>query len=173
MPDKDAYSDEWYTPPQLVRRLGAFDLDPSAAPPPHPRHAKTNWTKKDGGLDRQWFGRVWLNPPYSEVAVWLEKLIAHGDGIALVNAWTEREWFRRAASRSALVLFPTGRIGFWRKDIQAVESGCIGSALIAFGATNATALRELGCPGVLCKPVISDALRANSQTAKAANLSNE
>ena len=27
------YSDEWYTPPEIIRALGEFNLDPCAAPP--------------------------------------------------------------------------------------------------------------------------------------------
>lgn len=27
------YSDEWYTPPEIIEALGEFDLDPCAAPP--------------------------------------------------------------------------------------------------------------------------------------------
>jgi hypothetical protein len=62
---REPYDDEWYTPPDLVKSLGSFDLDPCAGPM---RHAKRNLRRK--GLSAAWRGRVWLNPPYSTVHLW-------------------------------------------------------------------------------------------------------
>ena len=58
------YSDEWYTPPTVPQSLGVFDLDPAAAPM---LHAREKWGPGVDGLAREWQGRVWLNPPYSNV----------------------------------------------------------------------------------------------------------
>lgn len=55
--------DEWLTPPEIIRALGEFDLDP-CAPIVRPWDmAKAHYTELDNGLIRPWHGRVWLNPP--------------------------------------------------------------------------------------------------------------
>lgn len=61
-------TDTWISPPAIIEALGgvdSFDLDPCAAegqPWPTARH---HFTVVDNGLLQRWFGRVWLNPPYS------------------------------------------------------------------------------------------------------------
>lgn len=85
----------WLTPPHITNALGAFDLDPCAAPSPRPwptaaRHIEL----PEDGLAADWDGRVWLNPPYSFAAwKWLAKLAEHGRGTALVFARTETAGF--------------------------------------------------------------------------------
>jgi len=56
--------DEWLTPPEILRALGSFDLDPcSPINRPWPT-ARVHYTITDDGLSRPWMGRVWFNPPY-------------------------------------------------------------------------------------------------------------
>ena len=58
-----ANSDEWLTPPDIIRALGPFDLDP-CSPGVRPWDMATkHYTVADDGLYRPWVGRVWLNPP--------------------------------------------------------------------------------------------------------------
>lgn len=79
-------SDEYYTPLHIIEALGHFDLDPATPPNPMWRTADVMYTKNDDGLRKEWFGRVFLNPPYSRplVSQFMEKMAAHGNGIALV-----------------------------------------------------------------------------------------
>lgn len=60
-------SDEWRTPDWLVGQLrrvfGPFQLDVAAAPWNH--QAPEYFTKRDSALRRRWWGRCWMNPPYS------------------------------------------------------------------------------------------------------------
>ena len=85
---------EWLTPPELVIKLGEFDLDPCSPINPPFLHAKNNFTKLDDGLSKEWFGRVYLNPPYGRgMELWMEKLKHHGNGIALIYARTETKYF--------------------------------------------------------------------------------
>lgn len=58
-------TDEWYTPKEILDILSPFDLDPCAPMAPLWPTAQTMWNKQDDGLSKDWFGRVWLNPPYS------------------------------------------------------------------------------------------------------------
>ena len=80
-------SDDWYTPPLVFDALGiTFDLDPCAPPGGVPWIPAPRWfTESDDGLSQPWRGRVWLNPPYSSPAPWLEKFVDHGDGVALIE----------------------------------------------------------------------------------------
>lgn len=85
---------EWLTPPEIVRALGEFDLDP-CSPVNRPWDlARRNYTIDDDGLAQEWTGRVWCNPPYGdETALWLERMRIHGNGVALTFARTETAWF--------------------------------------------------------------------------------
>lgn len=61
--------DDYYTPKDVFDALGLeFDLDVSAPPGGVPWvPAKRYYTLEDDGLTQPWFGRVWMNPPYSNV----------------------------------------------------------------------------------------------------------
>lgn len=138
------YSDEWYTPPALVQSLGVFDLDPSAGPM---KHARRNIRSPKCGLAAKWKGRVWLNPPYSNVPQWLAKLIKHGDGIALVNARPETLWFQNAARHATALLWLKGRVNFIRADGKPTHPP-VGCVLLAYGENNAIALHDSKLPGL-------------------------
>lgn len=66
---------EWLTPPEILSKLGSFDLDP-CAPIRRPwATAENHYTIEDNGLLKPWFGRVWLNPPFGKYAAdWIQKL---------------------------------------------------------------------------------------------------
>ena len=137
------YSDEWYTPEKIPSALGPFDLDPCAGPM---NHARVNIRRPACGLTAEWSGRVWLNPPYSNVHDWLEKMIAHGDGIALVDARPVSQWFQRAVASACAVPWLRGRIDFQRPDRVATHPP-VGSVLVAYGQRNAEALERSGLRG--------------------------
>lgn len=140
------YSDEWYTPTRIVSALGPFDLDPCAGPM---NHAKRNIRHPEAcGLAAEWSGRVWLNPPYSNVPEWLAKFMAHGNGVALVNARPETRWFQRLVAHSAAVLWLRGRIQFDMPEGPSKHT-TVGSVLVAYGDNNAAALLSSAIPGVV------------------------
>lgn len=139
------YSDDWYTPPDIPAALGRFDLEPCAGPM---SHAVVNIRRPADGLAVDWSGRVWLNPPYSNVHDWLDKLTSHGDGVALVNARPETQWFQRAVATARAVLWLKRRINFQRPDGVATHPP-VGSVLIAYGKDSAAALKRSGLPGCL------------------------
>ena len=58
-------SDEWYTPKEVLKALGRFDLDPCAPVRPLWPTAEVMYDRNMNGLSLKWEGRVWLNPPYS------------------------------------------------------------------------------------------------------------
>lgn len=140
---------EWLTPPELVKKLGEFDLDPCSPVEAPFLHAEHNFTILDDGLNRGWFGRVYLNPPYGRgMELWIEKLKTHGDGIALIFARTEtRLFFQHIWNDADAVLFVKGRIKFYH--VTGIQGGTPGapSVFIAYGKENAKALKNSGIEG--------------------------
>jgi hypothetical protein len=62
-------SDTWLTPPEWIDKLGPFDLDP-CCPPEMPWQTATRMISlPEDGLDAEWSGRVWLNPPFGREAI--------------------------------------------------------------------------------------------------------
>ena len=146
---KTVYSNEWYTPPFITQSLGCFDLDPCAGPS---RHAAVNIVAPECGLAAEWKGRVWLNPPYTNVYKWLAKLVTHGDGICLVNARPETKWFQATAQAADAILFLAARVRFISPVPNVRSKPTVGSVLLAFGARNAEALSRSKLHGVLVHP---------------------
>ena len=72
---------EWYTSSEIIELarsvLGQIDLDPASHPDAQKViQAKLYFTAKENGLELEWFGRVWLNPPYAQpiIGQFCEKL---------------------------------------------------------------------------------------------------
>ena len=143
---KDKTEVDWWTPPEVFEKLNIkFDLDP-ASPEGGVPWLPTNkyFTKKDNGLEQEWVGNVWLNPPYGRhTGTWLDKFINHGNGIALVFARTETLWFHNYALQSEGLLFTKGRFKFAQKGVQK-DYASIGSLFIACGKSNCEALKNSG-----------------------------
>ena len=122
-------TDRWLTPLDLISPLGDFDLDPCGES--FHNTAKTIYT--EGGLDKEWFGRVWLNPPYSEVEKWLDRLVEHGNGIALVFARMDVKWAQKILPQVTSVFFPKGRLYFLTKELKTKGNAGAPSMFISFG----------------------------------------
>ena len=78
-------SDDYYTPKWIFDALGLhFDLD--VASPPHPTHVPCDryLTQADDGLTADWYGRVWMNPPFSRPAPWIHRWLDHGNGVCVI-----------------------------------------------------------------------------------------
>lgn len=144
---------EWYTPKWIFDELGIpFDLDPSS---PHDMStnvpATLKYTVFDDGLKKPWIGRVWMNPPYgAETYQWIQRMVEHGNGIALVFSRTDAAWCQEAMRNASAMLFIAGRIEFVPgKENQHKKSRCgAGTVMFAFGAECATALKRLAGHGV-------------------------
>ncbi len=150
-PNKGA-TDCWLTPPEILKALGKFDLDPCAAANQPWRTAKSQWTSR--GLTETWWGRVYLNPPYGTQAWrWVEKLAAHGNGIALLACRTEtKTWKRFVWGKADSILFLDGRLYFHKPDgTRGPGNAGHGSALVAYGPRNHDVLEASGLRGWLCR----------------------
>lgn len=145
----DDYSDIWITPKWIIDSLGKFDLDPCAAENMPWETATTMYTKTDNGLSYEWQGRVWCNPPYSDIVPWFKRMAQHGNGIMLVFARTETEYFHKYVwSEADAILFFKGRLSFHRPSgVKAQNNAGAPSVLIAYGEENAKALRRCKLKG--------------------------
>lgn len=103
--DVDVDVDDRGTSPEVFGPLDvrfAFDLDVAAAP--HNAKCVRFFTVNDDGLNQSWRGaRVWCNPPYSDIAPWVEK------------AWSEHE-----ATQIIVMLLPANRTeqAWWQTMIE-------------------------------------------------------
>lgn len=142
--------EEWLTPPELLKKLGSFDLDP-CSPADRPWDtAKHHFSKKENGLDKNWFGRVWCNPPYGkQTKVWLEKCSAHNNAIALTFARTDTKMFyEHVWQKASAILFIKGRLKFYKPNGEVGSSAGAPSVLIAYGRNNITLLRKSKIKGL-------------------------
>ena len=144
---------EWLTPPDLVKKLGSFDLDPCTPINPPFVHAIHNYNIKDNGLIKEWFGRVYMNPPYGKgMEKWIEKLKYHNNGIALIFARTETKcFFNHIWNDADGVLFVKGRIKFYNLEGKQLGTPGSPSVFIAYGKENAYSLENSGIEGKFIK----------------------
>ena len=146
---------DWVSPPEILETLlMQFDLDPCCPGTMPWVTAQTMWSNaeevsnpviRQDGLGREWFGRVWLNPPYGRgIETWMRKMRDHGSGVSLIAARTETKWFEDFVWKGAhSVFFFYGRLHYHRPDgARARGNAGHGSAMAAYGDAAAIALRE-------------------------------
>jgi site-specific DNA-methyltransferase (adenine-specific) len=112
-------SDEWNTPQKLFDKLNEyykFTLDPCANE--QNRKCQKYFSKETNGLVQDWAGEVvFVNPPYSDVASWVEKCYnEYKDNdvtsVLLIPARTDTKWFHKYCMKADLVQFVKGRVKF-------------------------------------------------------------
>jgi hypothetical protein len=142
---------EWYTPAGIFEALGVFfDLDPCAPKRgvncPARQWCNRAYERRQDGLSQPWRGRVWLNPPYGpQTELWMRRLAAHGDGIALVFARTETRWWHETVRAASAVCFIAGRLTFVAEDgLPSPYNSGGPSALVAYGQECAEAVASAG-----------------------------
>lgn len=136
---------EWYTPAEYLDAaracLGAIDLDPASSDYAQQRvNAAQHFTVADDGLAREWRGRVWLNPPYSqpEIGQFVGKLVAEhsagrvSEAILLTHNYTDTRWFQEIAAACSAICFTRGRVRFDNATGE-VASPTQGQAFSYFG----------------------------------------
>lgn len=122
--DQESYTPAKYT--DAARRvMGSINVDPASNPIAQETVKADHWYDLEtNGLEQQWLGTVFLNPPYSypEIAHFIDKLCQHvnlGDvtaAVLLTNNSADTKWFRQAALMSSAICLTTGRINFYKAD---------------------------------------------------------
>lgn len=146
----DVDTDTWLTPRQILSVLGDFDLDPCAAGGNPTWAAPLYFTKEADGLTSLWFGRVFMNPPFSNTVPWLIKHAEYGRGISLVPASVEsRVWRSHVWPKAKCVLLLHGRTRFANPDGSVTTGRPLRSiALIAWNDVDAGVLQRCPLAGV-------------------------
>lgn len=136
-------SDEWYTPAYVFDALGCtFDLDPANGSAGR-TYVPCRERLGSGGLESEWTGFVWMNPPFggrNGIKPWLDKFFEHGHGVALTPDRTSCPWWQEAFKRADEALFVAGKIKFERPDGSVGKSPSSGTTLFAIGTRGMDAL---------------------------------
>jgi phage N-6-adenine-methyltransferase len=136
---------EWYTPAKYVELARAvlrnIDLDPASSPIAQETvGAATYFTAETNGLDREWHGKVWMNPPHSRklIAPFVDKLIDEytagrtTEAIVLTHNSTDTRWFHKLAETADRICFKRGRVRFVSPEGK-LASPTQGQAFTYFG----------------------------------------
>ena len=117
-----AKRDDWTTPTELFEDLdavfGPFDLD--AAATDENALCENYYTQETDGLAQEWFGQVFVNPPYGRViSKWVDKAIQEWDEkrptgvVMLLPSRTGTRWFHRLNDHPDVeIVFLRGRLKF-------------------------------------------------------------
>ena len=135
-------SNEWYTPARYIEAaravMGGIDLDPASCELANRIVKATRYyTQKENGLAQEWYGNVWLNPPYSSelstkglgggklrgpTDLFVSKLLNEyaignvSQATLLINADTNRKWFQ--ALWNYILCFAHRPVHFYKPDIH-------------------------------------------------------
>ncbi|HUX55998.1 MAG TPA: DNA N-6-adenine-methyltransferase [Bacteroidales bacterium] len=120
---------EWFTPAEYVEKsrnvMGSIDIDPASSDAAQQIvKAKQYYTVNDNGLDKNWIGNIFLNPPYSctKIKAFTDKIIEEykaghiKQAIVLTNNNTDTTWFHKLAQISTVMCFTKGRIKFYNGE---------------------------------------------------------
>lgn len=142
-------NDTLETPEWVLSDLGEFDLDPCAGD--NTNIAKVNWSINRGedGLERDWFGFVYCNPPFYQKEIWAKKMLEHGNGIMVLPERGSAPWFGPLADKSVYHFIMGKKINF----IGGPSSNNLGSSLFLFGNDAVDRIINSKIPGHLNKTI--------------------
>jgi phage N-6-adenine-methyltransferase len=143
---KMSKKDEYRTPEWLLDGIeenhGDIDTDPSAGRDTE-IGSEMNYSIEEDGLDREWYGTVFCNPPFSRKADFLEKALNESnreevetiffltpDGTD-VKSW----WHKYIAKEAKYIWFSYGRICYYSADGEKQKKPTAGTAISVFGET--------------------------------------
>lgn len=162
-------SNEWYTPSKYIAAvrevLGDIDLDPaSSAQANSTVRAKEIFTQEDDGLARDWFGRVFVNPPYGKTpehrslaAAFCNKAIDEFECenieacIILVNSLHSQTW--QAPLYDHAICFVDHRIHFVSADGEENENPTFQNIFVYLGRDTAKFADVFSSVGYVMKKV--------------------
>jgi len=157
-------SNEWYTPLRYIQAaqevLGQIDLDPASSEVANETVRAVNYFAIDeDGLNQEWDGRVFLNPPYgrdSGQEDWSGKLIEEyeagrvDEAVLLVNAVTDTKWFQRLWDYT--ICFVDHRISF-DKPGGGQDRPTHGNVFVYFGKHQERFIRIFSQFGVIAQRI--------------------
>jgi hypothetical protein len=152
---------EWYTPECYIESakkvMGNIDLDPASSEIAN-QTVKANlfYSQEEDGLSKEWFGNVWMNPPYSQPLIFqfITKLVESNkinQAIVLVNNGTETQWGQLLLSNSNAVCFHQSRIRFIDKYGNLGQAPLQGQMICYIGSEVNNFINEFNQYGTIYK----------------------
>lgn len=128
-------SNEWFTPLRYIQAVrevfgGPIDLDPASCELANQTvRAAHYYSKKDNGLEQEWHGRVWLNPPFGRIqtpgrkmnqGLWICKLLQEyhqgnvEQAVLLTTCRPDTSWFEQLWQFP--ICFANHKVGFYTPE---------------------------------------------------------
>ena len=159
-------NDERYTPAAILDLarsvMGAIDVDPASCEAAQNVVQARHWYSiSNSGLDVQWNGKVWLNPPYSHglYARFIEHLIREilagrvTEAITLTNNNTDTRATQALMQIASGVCFQAGRIAFHGGGLTGKTGGICGQMICYYGPHADAFFRAFAAVGVCVRVV--------------------
>ena len=133
---------EWYTPSYIIEKaryvMGGIELDPASSEIANATvKAQEYFTIVDNGLEQDWWGKVWLNPPYSQpdITNFAKAVItkSYDQIMILVNNATETNWFQMMAAHANIICLVNKRVKFLDETGAATGAPLQGQAILYKG----------------------------------------
>lgn len=111
--------DDWNTPQNLFDRLNeeySFNLDPCCFK--ETAKCKDYFTPLEDGLKQDWFGNVFMNPPYGrDIKHWVKKAKDESEKnncvvVCLLPARTDTRWWHEYCMKSSEIKLCNKRLSF-------------------------------------------------------------
>ncbi len=134
-PQNHQSENTWFTPREFMEKLGDFDLDPCTVSYRPFDIARISFEYDIGtcGLKNDWFGDVWLNPPYGkEIMPFVDKFIDHKQGVMLIFARMGSEGIQKLIGSGAHFYFLRKRVKFINKSGEINSNAGVDSCLVFY-----------------------------------------
>jgi transcriptional regulator with XRE-family HTH domain len=152
-------NDVRFTPPELVEEIvqafGPISIDPAGDPRSF-ISADRVLTEEEDGLTTRWAGSMaFINPPFSDLARWMQRCCDAWDGkevdkiVGLFPARTETVVFRERIFGTADVILLPRRLAFYNHLRMKMHPAPFALMLCVWGATKAEIQRFVGDRGAL------------------------
>lgn len=150
--------------------MGAIDLDPASCWHANQTvEARGYYTRSDDGLSLPWRGRVWLNPPYDNLAPrffrkfceeYLRGEILMACLLLGVHHLTTH-WFQETAAFPVILCLPAGRLKFTGR-LSHGNPPMHGSAILGVGVNPGLFAAEFGQFGMVWEPPARQEVRSST-----------
>src|SRR5262249_23003790 len=148
---------DFYTSSEIIeparRAMGGIDLDPASdAHANRVVRAGRFYAAADDGLGREWGGRVWLNPPFSQWPRWVPKILSEWRSgriesmcVLCATRTLTAQYLAPVHKTCTALCVLHGRIPFWGE--RATSGPEEGHAVFYFGGDLEVFRREFGAIG--------------------------
>ena len=144
----------WFTPKEIVKPLGLFDLDVCSVSF-RPFDIAKNHIEFDKGQNAfsfEWGGIIWMNPPYGkEIEPFIKKFMTVENGIGLVFARMGAEWMQDFLKQGNEIFVLRKRVKFISKEGISGTNAGTDSCFLIRGQEARLKIEFSGLEGVFIK----------------------